>query len=101
MMVQGNLLAVGLSHWLVAAETGLIAGSITALLLTIWKTARVWVVALLLGVVTSLTDFLVHPGNFGPVFMEAALTGLGAAMLAFVIGTLWRRITGRRKTQEA
>lgn len=100
MMVQGNLLAVGLSHWLIAAETGLIAGAITALLLTIW-TARLWVVALLLGVVTSLVDFFVHPGDFGPVFMEAALTGLGAAMLALVIGALWHRVAGRRKARES
>ena len=50
-MVQGNLLVITAGHWLVAAKTGLIAGSITALALTIWKTGKLWIIALVLGLV--------------------------------------------------
>lgn len=92
-MVQGNLLVITLGHWAVAAETGLIAGSITSAALLIWKTARVWVVALLLGVVTAIADYVVHPGGFGPVFAEAAVTGIGATALSFGVAMNWRSST--------
>jgi hypothetical protein len=85
-MVQGNLLAITLGHWLVAVETGLIAGSITSAALLVWKTSKAWIVALLLGVVTAIIDYVVHPGGFGTVFIEAAVTGAGAAALSFGIG---------------
>ena len=102
-MVQGNLLTITLAHWLIAAETGLIAGSITSLALIIWKTSRAWVVALLLGVVTAVIDYFVHPGGFGPAFLEAAVTGAGAAILSFGIGAILQRIypaRARRRIQE-
>jgi hypothetical protein len=85
-MVQGNLLAITLGHWLIAAETGLIAGSITSAALVVWKTSKAWVIALLLGAVTAIIDYIVHPGGLGPAFVEAAITGAGAAILSFGIG---------------
>ena len=95
-MVQGNLLAITLGHWLIAAETGLIAGSIASTALLVWKTGKAWVVALVLGVVTTVVDYLVHPGAFGPAFMEAAVTGAGSAVLSYGVATIVRRITGPR-----
>ena len=96
MMVQGNLVAVTLGHWLVASQTGLIAGSIAAAAILFVRTGKRWVVAVLLGSVTMVVDFFVHPGAFGPVALEAALTGLGAAALSYLVGALIRYARARR-----
>jgi hypothetical protein len=98
-MVQGNLLEITLGHWLIAAETGLIAGSITSAALVVWKASNAWVVALLLGVVTAIIDYIVHPGQFGSAFMEAAVTGAGAAVLSFGIGSIVRSVYSARSQQ--
>ncbi len=37
-------------------------------------------------------DFFVHPGQFGPIAMEAIVTGLGAALLSYLVGTLVRGV---------
>ena len=95
-MVQGNLLAVTLAHWLVAAETGFIAGMITSAALVAWKTSKAWVIALMLGIVTTITDYIVHPGGFGPAFMEAAVTGGGAAALSFAVAVSLRSFVGQQ-----
>lgn len=94
-MVQGNVLAIGLSHWLIASQTGLAAGSITALAILISKTDRRWLIALLLGVVTAIVDYFVHPGMFGTVVTEAIVTGIGAALLSYLVGTVIRSIRRR------
>ena len=67
-------------------------------LILLARTKRRWVVAAVLGTVTGVVDYFVHPGNFGPVFVEAIVTGLGAALLSFVIGAAVRRF---RKTPAA
>ena len=61
-----------------------------AILLT--RTRKRWIVSLALGVFTAIADFVVHPGQFGPVFLEAALTGVGAAVLSYLAGTAARFI---------
>ena len=98
-MVQGNLLAITLGHWLIAAETGLIAGSIASAALVIWKTSKAWVVALVLGVVTTIVDCIVHPGGFGPAFLEAVVTGVGATALSFGIAAIVRNTYSARSQQ--
>jgi hypothetical protein len=95
-MVQGNLLAITLGHWLVAAETGLIAGTITSAALMIWSTSKAWIVSLLLGLVTAIIDYMVHPGGFGPAFLEAAVTGGGATALSFSMEITLRSVFGQR-----
>lgn len=96
-MTQANLLVVTAGHWIVAAQTGLIAGSATATLVVLARTRKRWVISALLGILTALVDYWVHPGGFGPVFMEAAVTGLIAAVLSFGVGWAWRRIRGPEK----
>lgn len=98
-MVQGNLLAITLGHWLIAAETGLIAGAIASAALVVWKTSKAWVVSLLLGVVTTIVDYIVHGGGFGSAFIEAAVTGAGAAVLSFGIGAIVRSVYLARSQQ--
>ena len=90
-MVQGNFLAIGLGHWLIASQTGLIAGLIATVAIVATQTDKRWLVSAFLGVTTAIVDFLMHPGSFGPVFMEAMVTGIGAAVLSYIAGTLYRR----------
>ena len=89
-MVQGNLLALTVSHLVIASQTGVIAGVLAAAGLLIAKTDNRWIVSLVLGVVTAIVDYFVHPAMFGPVFVEAAITGVGAAVLSYLAGTLIR-----------
>ena len=85
-MVQGNLLLVGLSHWLVASQIGIIAGVLATLALWMAKTTKPWIVSLVLGSFTAVVDFYVHPGMFGGVVTEAVATGVMAGLLSYIIG---------------
>lgn len=90
-MVQGNVLALGLSHWLIASQTGIAAGSITAAAVLLSRTDKRWIISLLLGAVTATVDYFVHPGMFGTVVTEAIVTGAGAAILSYAVGTIITR----------
>ena len=91
-MVQGNLLLLGLSHWITASQTGLIAGAATATMFILVKTNSRLVLASLLGLLTALVDYFVHPGMIGEfAFIEALITGLGAAALSYIAGFLIAR----------
>lgn len=96
-MVQGNLLLIGASHWITASQTGLIAGTLAATTLTLTKTDNRLFIAALLGLVTAVVDYFVHPGMIGEsAFAEAIITGLGAAALSYLAGTLMIRFRKRR-----
>lgn len=95
-MVQGNVLALGLSHWLIASQTGIAAGTITAAAILVSKTDKRWVISLLLGFITAVVDYLVHPGMFGSVLTEAIVTGIGAAILSYLVGTIVTSIRARK-----
>lgn len=97
-MVQGNLLALGLSHWIIASQTGLIAGTAAAAAITFTKIRNRWVIAATLGVLTFAVDYFMHPGMFGSAATEAVVTGLGAAVLSWIVGAVLAR---RRRAQEA
>ena len=90
-MVQGNLLAITLGHWLIASQTGLVAGAIVGTILWVWQRSRPWLISTILGVVTGVVDFFVHEGQFGSQFTEAIVTGLGAFVLSWSVGVLIRR----------
>jgi hypothetical protein len=91
-MVQGNLLALTLGHLLVASQTGLIAGAITAVSVITIKTKKRWVVSGLLGLITGVVDYFVHPGMFGAAATEAIVTGIGAAVISYIISLLIARL---------
>lgn len=97
-MVQGNVLALGLSHWLIASQTGVAAGSITAATILLLKTDKRWMISLLLGVITATVDYFMHPGMFGTVATEAIVTGVGAAFLSYAVSTIITRYRGRTST---
>lgn len=97
-MVQGNLLILSASHWAVASQTGIIAGLAATAALVVSGAKRRGVVAILLGAVTAVVDYFVHPGMLGPEGVEALVTGAVAALLSYGVGTLlaWVRGTDGR-----
>ena len=91
-MVQGNILAVSATHWLVASQTGVIGGTISAAAILLVRIRSRWAASIVLGAVTTVVDYLVHPGQFGPAMLEAVVTGLGAAMLSWSAGAVLKRV---------
>ena len=95
-MVQGNVLALSLTHWIVASQTGLLAGAIVGTTVIAAKMRRPWVVSLVLGGVTTLVDMVVHPATFGVSSLgEAVVTGAGAFVLSLAVSNLLRRVAQR------
>ncbi|MEM6511736.1 MAG: hypothetical protein AAF660_01880 [Pseudomonadota bacterium] len=94
-MVQGNLLLIGLTHWITATQTGLIAGTAATTAIALSRARNRLAVAAILGTVTAVVDYFVHPGMIGHhAAGEAIITGLGAAALSYGVGSLtliWRR----------
>ena len=95
MMVHGNVLALTLGHLLIASQTGVIAGGIAAVSLAFSRARSRLVVSAVLGVITSIVDFFVHPGMIGSVATEAAVTGLGAAILSYLFGNAVRYVRAK------
>jgi hypothetical protein len=90
-MVQGNLLALSATHWIIASRTGFIAGAVASAAILALRTRRRWVLAVVLGILTAAVDYFVHPGGFGPVAAEAIITGAGAATLSLLFGAVIRK----------
>lgn len=86
-MVQGNLLALTFSHLLIASQTGIVAGTVASVAVFLGRNNKRWVVSLALGTATAIVDYFVHPGMFGPVALEAVVTGIAAAVLSYLVGT--------------
>ena len=101
-MVQGNVLALGLSHWLIAAQTGVVAGTITSVAILVARARDPRVIAAALGVVTAIVDYFMHPSMIeGPAFLEAIITGIGAAVLSYLVTLSVRRLRQNRDCQQA
>ena len=95
-MSQGNILAVGVSHWVIASQTGVVAGLVATVAIVATQTDKRWLISVLLGIATAIVDFYMHPGNFGSVATEAIVTGIGAAFLSYVAGTSFRYFRNRQ-----
>ena len=95
-MVQGNVLAMGVSHWVIASQTGLAAGAAAVAALSVANTENRWAVAGILGLATAVVDYFVHPGMFGAAATEAIVTGLAAAALSLVTHSLVSRFRRRK-----
>ena len=95
-MSQGNIVAFTLAHWAIASQTGVIAGVAASAALLLARTDNRWIIAVVLGVVTAAVDWFVHPSMFGAAVTEAIVTGIGAAVLSFSIGTTVRHWKRRR-----
>jgi hypothetical protein len=91
-MVQGNVLALTVSHWLVASQTGLLAGAIVGTTVVTAKLRRPWIVSLVLGAVTTAVDAAVHSATFGlGSLIEAIVTGVGAFVLSLAANATLQR----------
>ena len=95
-MVQGNFLALTFGHLLIASQTGVVAGAVASVAIFLSHSDKRWNISLLLGIATAVADFFVHPGMFGPVAMEAIVTGIAAAALSYLVGKILR--VARRKS---
>ena len=95
-MVQGNFLAIGLGHLAIASQTGVAAGAIAYVAVLFAKTGKQWIVSVVLGLATGIVDFFVHPGMFGTAVTEALVTGVGATVLSYLIGTAIRYFRSRK-----
>lgn len=87
-MVQGDLTVISFNHAYTASKTGIIAG-IAVVIASFWKFidnkyGLIWAT----GVLTALADLIVHPTHFGPAWAEAALTGVAAGILAWMMSRM-------------
>lgn len=85
MMVQGDLSVLTLNHAFTASKTGMITGVAFVVTGSFAAINNKWANAWLTGALTMLADFVIHPTHFGPQWLEAACTGLGAAVLCYLI----------------
>lgn len=100
-MVQGNLLAVSLTHWAIAIRTGLLAGMVATAAILVLRTSRPGRVALVLACTTAVADFVVHAGRGGGGAGEAAFTALVAGGLSLGVGALIHRGVASSTTPES
>lgn len=91
-MVQGNIFAVTATHWVIAAQTGIAAGTVASLAVWFMRSSTRWRVAIVLAVVTAVVDYIVHPGMLGPWITEAVVTGLAAGALSLLMGAAVGRV---------
>ena len=91
MMVEGNLTALTVNHAITAAKTGTLAGLGFVIAAQFGGDKKKWLSAWIIGAITMVADILVHPTHFGPAWLEAACTGLGAALLCALFDTFWRK----------
>ena len=80
-MVQGDLTVITLKHAMVAAKLGIVSALSVALCTFLKKNPSQWMIAWVIGVMTILGDWLIHPANFQG---EALVTGAGAFALSIL-----------------
>ncbi len=101
-MVQGNVLLLALTHWVTAAQTGLMAGTAATAAIALTKTESRLILAGILGLSTAIVDYFVHPGMIGEHHItEAIVTGIGAAVLSYTVATIVALYRNRRARQSA
>jgi len=85
-MVQGDVTALTVGHALTASKTGAIAG-LAFVLLSFSKILKddKMTITITIGVLTMMADYLIHPTHFGPELAEAVCTGVGAAVIAYLM----------------
>lgn len=87
-MVQGDLTVFTAGHALTAAKTGTASGLGFVLATSVFRAESAVLAAWIAGILTMLADIMVHPTHFGGAWTEAAVTGLGAAVLCLTVERL-------------
>ena len=89
LMVQGNALALTTTHWITALKTSVVVGVILVALSFSAKTKALsdnnYSMAGMVGLVTALADFNIHPSNFAGETTEALVTGIAAGVLWLLV----------------
>jgi hypothetical protein len=88
LMVQGDLLALTLSHFELATKTGLLS-IFPALAISFTPYSRHfvnrWTSSAFLGICTFIADAVVHQSHFPGEYTEAALTAAGAFVFSVAV----------------
>jgi hypothetical protein len=100
-MVQGNVVAMTASHWMIASRTGIVAGLVATAVLFAVQRLNKWTIAGTLASVTAVVDYFSHPAQFGPFVTEAIVTGLGAGALSLLVAKVGRGWLSRRARNAA
>ena len=87
LMVQGDVTAVALKHWIIAGKVGLLTGLIL-LGFSFTKyfddiSNNNYSMAGLVALATAVADYNTHATHFGGATTEAIVTGLAAGLLWF------------------
>jgi hypothetical protein len=90
-MVQGDLAVFSMKHAIIASKVGIITGIAFMGTSFFAHINNRWGNAAMTGILTALADLVIHPTNFGPNWAEAAVTGLGASILALVFITILKK----------
>jgi Ca2+/Na+ antiporter len=85
-MVQGDLTAITIGHVLTASKTVIIAG-LAFVILSFSKILKddKMTITITIGILTMIADYMIHPTHFGPSLAEAVCTGVGAAVIAYLM----------------
>lgn len=84
-MVQGDLTVLNINHAIMASKTGSLAGIAFVITSSFAAINNKWANAWLTGILTMAADIVAHPTHFGDQWVEAACTGLGAAILCYLL----------------
>ena len=89
LMVQGNMSAIALMHWMTAFKTAGIVGLVLVALSFSIKTKAIsdnkYSMAGLVAVITTIVDFNIHPSHFAGETTEALMTGIAVGLLWLLV----------------
>jgi len=89
LMVQGNVLALALMHWMTALKTAGVVGVLLVALSFSAKTKAIsdnkYSMSGMVALVTTLVDFNMHPSNYSGETTEALMTGIAAGLLWLLV----------------
>lgn len=91
MMVQGNLAAWTFSHALTALKTSTAAVLSYVACMLVFSKENQALNIILIGVLTAVFDYDVHPSHFGSHFSEAIATGVSTSAMALIVHLFKRR----------
>jgi hypothetical protein len=91
MMVQGDLTVWTFKHAIIALKTSTAAVLAYVACMLVFSKENQALNILLIGVLTAIFDYDVHPSHFGTHFSEAIATGISTSAMAFVVYLFKRR----------
>jgi len=84
-MVQGDVTVLTLKHAMTASKVGFISAVSVALCMLLKNNPSQWTIAWVIGCITALSDWFVHPAHFPG---EALVTGAGAFGLSILFNNV-------------